>query len=62
VPPDVWGGKKKRYSGDDLKKITDAGGTVKILPHHFKKTDVEKQQTDCEEWYHQQAEQYMKSH
>lgn len=62
VPPEIWGGKEKHYSGNDVKKITDAGGMVKLLPHGFSQGDLEKQKTACDDWYHQQAKEYMKSH
>jgi len=62
VPQDVWGGKEKRYSEEDIKKITDQGGMVKLLPHGFSDADVQEQQDACDDWYHQQSEEYMKSH
>lgn len=46
---------KKRYSDGEIQKVLDDGGGVKILPHHFNRTDLKKQQDACEEWYRQQS-------
>jgi hypothetical protein len=62
VPTDVWGGKEKRYSEEEIKKITDLGGMVKLLPHDFSQADLEEQKNACEDWYHQQASEYEKKH
>jgi hypothetical protein len=55
VPLDVWKGKGKPYSEDDLKRIRDEHAAAKILPQHFSKNDLTNLQAACDDWYHQQV-------